>query len=168
MSRTPGSAAHVFVARENLLSRVAVAYIGPGGYLQWEELDVSQNIAPTPSPSTHERLRELFVGFLQSKRMSSLPSAEVEKAFRDVGLADIVKETRNSYWYDDLDDALTQWTFESSGPIMPPWFLATGKAKTLEEANDQAAEMWKALKEEYKKFGPPNMTHTLVIGRKPI
>ena len=142
----------------------------PGGYIQWEELDV-------PSVDPHyaqfpilTRVINLCISFFSSHGMDGLSSNSVVSALQNNGFEGVVREERNSYWSRDLELAvkLGVWLEMSAKQMCIPSLIAKGEVHNKESASLEVDQMFKELNEEYGNGSVPNFPLRIVVGRKPL
>ena len=119
----------------------------PGGYLQWEDMDM-QDSADRVHPMSSEAglsVREegqMVAEFFQLQGWSIHLMDSISEALKHCGVEGEVREdyTEVAYKRLDLQPELVKWHKAALCAVMVPVMLSSGKAKTLAEAAKLANE----------------------------
>ncbi|KUJ14736.1 uncharacterized protein LY89DRAFT_735813 [Mollisia scopiformis] len=137
-----------------------------GGYLQWEDFDFERIVTTGAASPTHAELISLTCSFFTGLGMSLNCSIRVEETMKQAGLADAIREQRNSYWDKSLDSDTKNWCWQSFGGFIPKAVLWSGKAKDEETAERMINEKLQVLGKEYQSGAVPNFAQRVIVGRK--
>jgi hypothetical protein len=147
--------------------RNLMALLKPGGYIQWEEFDID-GVSSAPKGPVHTKLVDHASQLIIKLGMSTHCSTQVVDALKAVGMEDIIREERNSYWYKDLASRTMQWSKVSLENLLPPALLASGVVESQEEAKRETESMLEELDREYGTGVIPNFPLRSMVGKKPL
>ncbi|KAF3480352.1 uncharacterized protein GIQ15_05699 [Arthroderma uncinatum] len=141
------------------------ALLKPGGFFQWEEIE-TRDLSFSPPSEITSKVKGIMRDLSMASGLTNTPSIEIERAFKELGLVDVIVEDYNSNRRPDLTSGVAEWTKAGAKAALFYAILRGQTVRNEEEARSESAELWEAYAAEIDGGVVPSLPLKMILGKK--
>jgi len=152
--------AQIDAAVENTL-----ALLKPGGYIQWDEMELASEHDLWPGPAVKSGVGVIY-DFMRLFGMTETPVSDLSAAFVSRGLENIVVRDYVTFRHPELVGESRAWLLQSLSSLVPLGLLRQGKTKDIEAGKVVWSQMEREVRKEFERGVEPGCPIVSIVARK--
>jgi hypothetical protein len=142
-----------------------LALLKPGGYIQWDEMELASGHNLWPGPAVKSGVGVMY-DFMRLFGMTETPVSDLSASFKSYGLEDIVVRDYVTFRHPELVGETRAWLLQSLSSLVPIALMRLGKTKDIDGGKVVWSQMEREMKDEFESGVEPGCPIVSILARK--